>query len=162
MMLEKLGENLDRSLYALNVPRFESFKPVDHLPTKHFLCLLAADFTSASDGEIIALANSLLEFGASYFVCWGAGCERAHDLIDDLTLLVEPPVPDDSIIMSTWHANETLSEALFFLLCNAWPDSAYVDSTGSLIAVSVGGGAIATEIREALSEPEQFIAKVST
>lgn len=160
-MLERLGEYSDRSLFALNIPWFEPFNPEDHLPTQHFLCLLAADFNSASDGEILALANSLLEYGASYFVCWGPGCERAHDLIDDLTLLVEPPVPDDSIILSTWHANDTLAEALFFLLCSAWPDPAYEDTSGCVVAVSVGGGSIATGIREALAEPELFIAKFS-
>ncbi len=160
-MLERVGEHFDRVLFALDLPRFEPCAATTRLPTDHFLCLLAADFTSASDGEISMLANSLIERGASYFVCWGPGCSRVHALIDDLTLLVEAPTSDGSVIMTTSHGGETLSEALFFLLCTAWPDTGYQDSSGCIVAVSVGGGSIAAEIREALAEPEAFVAKMS-
>ncbi len=131
------------------------------LPSRHFLCFLAADFTRLSDGAIIKLANSLVDAGASYFVCWGPDCERSHDLIDDLTLLVSPEAQDDSIIMTTWHAEESLIEALFFLLCSAWPDRGYEDTTTCIVAVSVGGGDVAAEIRQSLADPETLIAKMA-
>jgi hypothetical protein len=157
--LERLGDHLDRPLFALALAGFGLPAAPLELPTRHFLCLLAADFSAASDGQISALAKELLDRGASYFVCWGPGCERAHDLIDDVTLLVEPPVPGDSVIMTTWHAGQPLGEALLFLLCAAWPDAAYEETTGCALAVSIGSPAIAAEIREALAHPDSFIAK---
>jgi hypothetical protein len=160
-VLEHLGENLDKPLFALALSEFRLPADRIELPSQHFLCLLAADFTAASDGELTRLAQGLLDLGASYFVCWGPGCERAHDLIDDLTLLLDPPIPDDSVIMTTSHAFEPLDDALFFLLCCAWPDPAFEDSTGCSLAVSVGDTEIASQIRGALSEPKEFIARVT-
>ena len=160
-MLERLGENLGKPLFALSRPEFRRPAETIELPTPHFLCLLAADFTAASNGEIMGLAQGLLDLGASYFVCWGPGCERAHDLIDDVTLLLDPPIPDDSVIMTTWHTGEPLEEALFFVLCSAWPHPAFEDSTGCTVAVSVGSTEIAAQIRSALAEPKDFIARVT-
>jgi hypothetical protein len=160
-MLERLGENLDKPLFALALADFGLPAEGIELPTPHFLCLLAADFTVATDAEISGLAQSLLALGASYFVCWGPGCERAHDLIDGATLLVDPPIPDNSVIMTTWHADESLDEALFFVLCSAWPDPAFENSTGCTLAVSVGNAQVASQIRSAFSEPKEFIARVT-
>lgn len=160
-MMQRLGENLDRALFALNLPEFRLPAEGIELPTQHFICLVAADFTAASDSEIAGLAEDLLELGASYFVCWGAGCERAHDLIDEVTLLIDPPIPEGSVIMTTWHADEPLEEALFFLLCSAWPDPGFEDFTGCTVAVSVGDEEIAEQIRLALSQPRDFIAGIT-
>jgi hypothetical protein len=160
-MLERLGENLDRPLFALALAEFRLPAEGIELPTPHFLCLVAADFTAASDGEITGLAQGLLDIGASYFVCWGPGCARAHGLIDDVTLLLDPPIPDDSVIMTTWHNDEPLDEALFSVLCSTWPDPAFEDSTGCTVAVSVGSAEIASQIRSAFSEPNEFITRVT-
>ena len=157
--LERLGDHRDRPLFALELSGFRLPAAPLELPTRHFLCLLAADFSAASDGQISALAKVLLDRGASYFVCWGPGCERAHDLIDDVTLLVEPPVPDGSVVMTTWHAGEPLGEALFFLLGAAWPDAAYEETTGCALVVSIGSPELAADVRAALAQPDAFIAK---
>lgn len=159
--MERLGENLDKPLFALELPEFRLHAEGTELPTQHFLCFLAADFTAASDSEIAGLAKDLLDLGASYFVCWGAGCERAHDLIDEVALLLDPPIPEGSVIMTTWHADEPLDKALYFLLCSAWPDSAFEDSTGCTMAVSVGDEEIAEQIRKALSQARDFIAGIT-
>lgn len=159
--MERLGENLDKALFALDLPEFWLPAGGIELPTQHFLCLLAADFTLAKDSEIAGLAEALLDLGASYFVCWGSGCERAHDLIDEVTLQLDPPIPEGSVIMTTWHADEPLEEALFFLLSSAWPDPAFEDTTGCTVAVSVGDDEIAEQIRLALSQPRDFIAGIT-
>ena len=160
--LERLGDHLDRPLFALALADFEL--PVERLElaSANFLCLLAADFTSASNGEIARLAQRLIENGASYFVCWGPDCERAHDLIDDVTLLLDSPTPDDSLIMTTWHANEPLDEALFFFLCSAWPDRAFEATSGCLLGVSLQSEALASRIRDALAEPHEFVARMTS
>ena len=75
--------------------------------------------------------------------------------------IINPLRQDDSIIMTTWHAEESLIEALFFLLCSAWPDRGYEDTTACTVAVSVGSGDIAAEIRQSLADPETLIAKMA-
>lgn len=159
IMLEHISDYSGRCLFTLDIPNFTEIKLTEKLPSEHFLCLIAADFRSATDGEITILAKALLDYGASYFVCWGPGCERVKQLIDDLTLLVEPPVDDGSIILTTSHPTESLAEALLFFMTQAWPDPAYQQSTASLVAVSIEGEAIALEIHQSLSTPNNFVAK---
>ncbi len=156
------GQHEHFALYSLALPSFDAELELGALQETnddYFLCLLAGDFSQASAGQIVRLAQGLVEAGACYFVCWGPGCERAHDLIDDVTLMVTPPEPDHSIIPSTWHADELLTEALFFLLRMAWPDPAYQASCNSILAISIGNSDIDNTIIEALSKPEHFLAK---
>ena len=57
------------------------------------------------------------------FSAWGPGCERFHDAVDDEVLEDEldgrnaykGPQKDDAI-MTTWHARESLAEALEFFV----------------------------------------------
>ena len=127
----------------------------------HRLCLLAADFTRLSNTDLAALVQSLVEQGVVYFVCWGPGCARAHDLVEDLVLLIEGAEAQHAMIMVTSHANETLAEALLFLLTEAWPDRAYQHSTEAILAVALDQPEAAQLIAEAMAEPEHFIAKYS-
>jgi hypothetical protein len=42
--------------------------------------------------------------------------------------------------MTTWHVDESLEDALWFALHSTVPSSAYLDSTKSVIVVSIGDG----------------------
>ncbi len=67
------------------------------------------DSEQESVGEISRVAEVLLGSGGVYFCTWGNGCERVHDIIE-----VDPDPADDSVVMTTWHDDETLDEALWF------------------------------------------------
>jgi hypothetical protein len=149
---------MERRLFSIDIasaavpPRFE-------LPARNFACLLAWDARGASADAVSAFVEPLLRAGASYFVCWGPDCERVHDIIDAMVSYPDNEfgVPEDSCIMTTWHASEPLREALWFLLVNSWPDEHYQDSTHAALAISVGSSAWAAEIAEALDHPREFV-----
>src|SRR3954467_9205564 len=97
--------------------------PVVSLPTPRFVCLLAWDARAATVEEISAIARRLLDAGAVYICSWGPGCECVHDIID------EEEVGDgshttNSAVMTTWHADEPLADALDFVLTHTIPDDA--------------------------------------
>ena len=131
------------------------------LSESNFVCLLAWDSLGATTEQISCLAEVLLREGASYFVCWGPGCERVHDIIDEVVSHPDADygVPINSCIMTTWHDSEPLAEALLFFLVNSWPDDHYQDSTDVGLAISVGSPEWAAEITSALSNPRAFIGR---
>jgi hypothetical protein len=105
------------------------------------------------------LIEPLVRAGASYFVCWGPGCERVHDIIDEIASYPdnEFAIPGDSCIMTTWHDSEPLDEALWFLLVNAWPDQHYARSTHATLGISIGSTAWAAQISDAFDDPREFV-----
>jgi hypothetical protein len=71
------------------------------------------------------VAEWLIDSGCLYVVAWGVECEQWHDTVD-WTLLEAfnyGDVPDDRFVMTTWHADEPLSEAFWFAgQCASHPD----------------------------------------
>jgi hypothetical protein len=124
--------------------------------------LLAWDARGASSDAVSDFIEPLLRAGASYFVCWGPDCERVHDIIDEIISHPDNQfgVPDESCIMTTWHASEPLREALFFFLVNSLPDDHYQDSTRDGLAISVGSSEWAVEIAQALDSPQIFLKRL--
>lgn len=62
------------------------------------------------------IASWLVRSGCLYFIAWGLECEAWHDTVD-WTVLEEfnfGNIPDDKFVMTTWHENEPLTEALWF------------------------------------------------
>jgi hypothetical protein len=72
-----------------------------------------------------SVAEWLVKSGCLYVVAWGTECEKWHDTVD-YCLLEEfdyGDIPDDRFIMTTWHADEPLSEAMWFAgQCAYHPD----------------------------------------
>jgi hypothetical protein len=87
-----------------------------------FTLLIAADASTVTDAAIRAYAYAALTDGCDYLCAWGPDCERVHDRFDDTHLGLETQSPQPMMI-STWHADETLPEALYFALTLAFPDS---------------------------------------
>jgi hypothetical protein len=54
--------------------------------------------------------------------------------------------------MTTWHSKDSLDEALWFFMHNAFPDDGYVNSTRSALAISVGNPAWGKQIRCRLAD----------
>jgi len=104
----------NRELFMLDALRPEDISETLALPSPYFACLLAWDATNTSDDSIVMLAHRLLSAGCVYVCCWGPDCERVHDLIDQVDSQLNSGT--GSIAMTTWHAEESLTEALWFLL----------------------------------------------
>ena len=131
------------------------------LPSPHFACLLVLDGLAISDAQVHRLAAKLLKNGAVYFCAWGPGCERVHDLIDDAILIFESDPTEDNVILTTWHDDESLEEALFFLFCASWPAADYIDRCGSALVIVSGSSEWAEVCRVALRNPRELVARVS-
>lgn len=63
----------------------------------------------------------LVQSGCLYMVAWGVQCSSWDDSVDLATLekFDYGNVPDEEFVMTTWHENEPLSDALFYLKNNA-------------------------------------------
>jgi hypothetical protein len=110
------------------------------LPSKRFRLFVAADTTRATTDQISDFAEAGLERGAVYFCAWGPGCERFHDIFDQVeigTPRFAPPTPND-VVMTTWHDHETLEEALEFYASCAVPSDGYAAESHYRLAICVG------------------------
>jgi hypothetical protein len=109
--------------------------PALQLPSQRFRLFVAANVAEISTKVISDFAFAALSKGMVYFCAWGPGCERFHDIVDELKLkdergerkFIGPRVGD--VVVTTWHDCETLQEALeFFAICAAPTDGFEPDS----------------------------------
>jgi len=128
----------DRRLCSLSIERPSDLVPSLKLGSKRFVCLLAWDAENVETDEIAAFVGTLLDQGAVYFCCWGQGCERTHDIVDEVVQLKEIEKGTDSVIMTTWHDNEELTDALEFSLLSAEPDDDFSAGCNAVLAISIG------------------------
>jgi hypothetical protein len=124
-------------------------------PTSRFVLFIAADALGPGDSEMHSAATNLLQAGASYVCCWGPGCERLHDAFDTAALPFQA-ASDDDVIMTTWHDDESLEEAVWFAVHNAWPTPAYERDTRAVVAVAVGAPQWASRINDYLQAGAPF------
>jgi hypothetical protein len=150
------GGTCDRQLFALELPDLESL-PELTFPSAHFVCLVVCDATGVDPSRLLRFADALLSCGAVYVLASGPDCERVHDLFDEVIVGVPPSAPQFPLgIMTTWHAHEAVSEALWQFLFASWPDDEFFDTCGSALAIVVGSPSIAEEVRAALRNPAAF------
>ncbi len=86
-----------------------------------FVLLLLADF-SESVKDLGALARRLVDSGCAYFCAWGPGCELMHDEVDDAAPMLDDA---DSVLMTTWHADDSIEDAVYFAVERTTPAGVY-------------------------------------
>ena len=122
-------------LFSDSVPTFESIANVA-LPSAQTILFLAVDAHGIPSDVVGRIAERLLASGVVWVCVWGPDCERIHDIFDEVEVgdgLTDP----DFTLMSTWHDNETLEEALRFFVDWARPVEAGLPSVSHL-AITVG------------------------
>lgn len=157
--MERVGtySMFDRDLFVLDMPCPDDMPGALSFPCPYFACLIALDARPYSDEVLVAMSAKLLHAGCVYACCWGPDCSRVHDCFDLAELQVRS---DGPWAMTTWHRNDPLSEALWFLLHCAAPDPAYFDGCQAAVGISIGMPVWASEMRLALTNPQDFSAKV--
>jgi hypothetical protein len=152
-LCEKVGrdDGSGRDLFLLPIARPEDMPSVISVSTPRFVCLLAWDARAAGVDEISAIARQLLDAGAVYVSVWGPDCERVHDIIDEESGGPNPEVTTDSVVMTTWHADDSLAEALHFVLATAVPHEGYAEGCGATLAIAIGSAQWTAQIRDALT-----------
>lgn len=139
----------ERDLFIADLAGPGDIASILAVPSPYFACLLAWDSTGNSEGEILELMRALVRAGCVYLCSWGPGCEHVHDLFDQADL---ERSPDGPFAMSTWHADEPLGEALWFVLFNAFPDGAFFDGCRSTLGITIGAPKWGAEVRHAFEE----------
>jgi hypothetical protein len=69
---------------------------------------------------------------------WGPDCETVHDLVDAAIVQMNPLESSATVVMTTWHAKETIEKAVWFFLNCAWPAAAYEQACESWVAAVIG------------------------
>jgi hypothetical protein len=147
----------DRNLFSLSIPSLESFPSNLELPSRSFVLLLACDAREIEDSVITGFANSMIDRGIAYLCAWGPECERVHDLFD-LALVMREIEEGRQYphVMTTWHDDESLNDALWFMLFSAYPDEAFADTCGVDLAVSIANDEWDTHIQRQFSNIQLF------
>ncbi|HEX3746841.1 MAG TPA: hypothetical protein VHW09_23040 [Bryobacteraceae bacterium] len=114
-----------------------------------FACFCAMDASGVPTEELSTFCARLIGLGCGYFCAWGPDCERLHDIMDAEVIGDNPPETDLGCLMTTWHARESLGEAVnFFLTCTV-PDAGYAPNGCAYgVAIAVACAAWAAEIEE--------------
>jgi hypothetical protein len=114
------------------------------MSARRFRLFVAADTAHTTADQISAFAEAALGRGMVYFCAWGPGCDRFHDIVDEVVVgdeLAErsfaPPTAKD-VVMTTWHARETLEEALDFFATCAVPTDGYAADSSYRVVMCVG------------------------
>jgi hypothetical protein len=156
--IEFLGKDQDqnRDLYLVEATEPTEVMIPKLAAGKYFTAIIAWDAAGVPDELILQFARGLINEGAVYFCVWGEDCERVHDLID-LAWVGDgvDPVSDETV-MTSWHDNEPLTEALWFAVNVAFPIDQYFDECRSVIGICIGCPSQAQVIRHAFTEIEQF------
>src|SRR5580704_406521 len=139
-----------KNLYLSSVGNIESLVDEIAPSSQDFGLFLALDADSLDDGKIGQVAKRLLLKGLVYLCAWGPDCERVHDLFD-LAALEMDPQQNRAVIMTTWHADEPLHEAVWFFVNSAFPDEAYARTCHDWVFAPIGHPDWEKAIRESHS-----------
>ena len=141
-------------LYSASVESIGELIELD-FPSKYFVLLLAADFTNIGNNLLVDVAKRLIDKGLAYICTWGPGCEMAHGVFDLANVVWEKEKGKEYHVMSTWHHDEPLEEALWFCIFNATVDDEYWENCSTII-VAVNEVKWSETIDESLADVSAF------
>lgn len=138
--MEHLGRlNVYESNPDLWLISAESFNNVlEHLThsSPRFALFTAMDLTAGEVEASRSSVNKMVNRGLAYFCAFGENCEALHDCLDHAYVVQTTmnPEPDaNSVLMTTWHSDDTLEEALWFFLYTALPAGRYAQGCENYI-----------------------------
>jgi hypothetical protein len=126
-----------------NAPSLDDIPAAAELASPHYLLFLAVDAASIDDERLRSLARTLIDRGMAYLCAWGNDCSRVHDQFD---LERDPNETDGRAVMTTWHDDEPISEALWFFANVAFPPDDFEADCTDWVAISVANGEWEQEI----------------
>ena len=115
------GDGRPRSLFLADLRSLERWADVAGDLTSHDsggFALLLATAEPADYLTVEAIARWSIPLGIFSAAFWGPQCEVAHDTFDEMDVILHIDAgvapEDQSFVMTTWHADETLDETLDF------------------------------------------------
>src|ERR1051326_2603082 len=133
----------------------ELIRPSD----SHFALLIVLDGGKFENELIYAIAEKLLAKGMVYACVWRPDSERVHDIIDQAKWTRNPDETDDNVVMTTWHANETLGQAVSYFLWCTVPQHDYEQSCHDWVAAVIGNPVWEKKVRTKLTAEKRKVLK---
>jgi len=132
------------------------------LPSSRFRLFVAANVEEVSTEAISDFALAALSKGMVYFCAWGCGCERFHDIVDEVFIkdyvgerkFVGPRSSD--VVMTTWHDCEELEEALDFFARYAVPTEGLEPESDFRLIICINNADWVTAANRFLQNAEFF------
>ncbi len=143
----------EMKLFVAELPRLELLKMIE-LPAQPGTVFIAADMREISTDDIADVAERLLRQGLRYLCAWGPDCQRAHDIFDEVYVGAGDS-PYDFDLMTTWHEDESIGEALWFFLNCAFIDEQDISDLASF-AVRIGDPEGSVPILELIPRIDEF------
>jgi hypothetical protein len=145
-----------RDYYFLYLSGIANWPENIELPEGNFGLFLACDARELTDEMILGVAKTALNQGLVYLCAWGPDCERVHDLFDLADIRREIRVPEqdsNTVVMTTWHAEESLKEAIWYFKVSAYGAGRF-ENCQTWLAVNVGQRDLSSEIMELLKNED--------
>jgi hypothetical protein len=121
-----------------------------HPRSTPFVLFVAANATADDELAVRRFAADAIDDGCACVCAWGERCSWVHDRFDLASIDVGRSV------MSSWHADESLAEALYFALFDAWPDEeAFPNAYESPIVLAVEEAWLA-EVRRLVADQDEL------
>jgi hypothetical protein len=161
--LQRVGydDENKRTLFLLELAGPDAMPRIVRTGIRHFVALIVWDAAREPVEVVARVARTLLDAGCVYFCCWGPDCERVHDIIDEEYVGDGTSIGDDeSTLMTTWHNRDSLDEAVWFCLNNAFPDDRYFDDSKAVVVICIGNAGWASQVRAALEDPRALTSRV--
>ncbi len=152
VQIEHFGDNRinERQIYVLELPSLAGLPRILNLSSQYFTLLLACDARQISHDEIAKAATSLVEQGVVYVCSWGPDCQRVEDIFDEVIVGKNPDETVKSVIITTQHNDESLDEALWFLLNVAFAAEEYEKDCGAELIIVVANSEWTSQVRARL------------
>jgi hypothetical protein len=92
---------------------------------------------AARPADLGTLPERALGQGAVFVAAWGPECETVHDIFDE-TIVGQGGGDEDTTVLTTWHADESLEDALTSFLEVAHPAPAHAEACRAWVFFPVG------------------------
>ena len=150
----------EKSYFLLDLDSFADWPERVALPTQHYVLAVFANVSHIAPEEIAVAMRAALTSGAVYVVAWGPGCQVIHDICDELRFELDLDKEEGATIITTWHSDEPVAEAVWFFANSAFPDDAFAETCKSWLAVRVGECRDILDIDAYLADPRRLDAAV--
>ena len=145
MIIKKINNKdfFGRDIIYVFVNEIEKFDLTKITITAKYFTLFISNTLSLDIDIFFNKAKELLKAGLVYMCAWGNECEKIHDLFDDANVILEvdeeiKPLIEGNVVMTTWHENDTLQDAIEFFLMNTSPTEQFYDECKTSIVLQVG------------------------
>jgi len=115
-----------------------------------FILFVAASASRDDEVEIRRFSEDAVDSGCAYVCTWGTNCELVHDLFDLASIAA------DRFVMSSWHNDDSLAEAVYFALTDAWPDDNQFPNAAEAAVILAVEEQWIGEVRRLLTDQEEL------